>query len=340
MDQEEQGKQIRLTSTEIGQLWAQYMNDSASICMLSYFLEKAEDEEIKPMIAHALELSQAHVNNITAILTEEKNKLPHGFKMEEDVDLTAPRLFSDSYVLNFIQNMAKIGLTTYSASLSVAIRADITDFYMECLSETMQLYKMSKDLLLSKGLYTRPPFFPNLEELEYVETKGFILDLFGEKRPLQALEVTNLYSNFQRNALGAATVAGFSQVSKSKDATQFFLKLIGIAKKHAKAFGAKLEESNLPTPLSWGSDVTKSTDYTFSDKLMMFYTSQLISLSIGYYGTAIAQSPRMDLGTMYNKLVLEIQKISVNGANIMIKNKWMEQPPMAPDRIGLAKKNK
>ncbi|WP_096152954.1 MULTISPECIES: DUF3231 family protein [Bacillus] len=334
-----QGKQIRLTATEIAQLWTQYVNDSASICMLTYFLEKAEDAEIKPVIAHALELSQTHVKKATAILSEEKNKLPHGFKVEEDVDLTAPRLFSDSYVLNFVHNMAKVGLTAYSASLSVAIRADITDFYMECLTETMQLYKMAKDLLLSKGLYTRPPFFPNIGEFEYVEKQSFILDFFGDKRPLIALEVSNLYTNIQRNALGTVTLAGFSQVSNSKDVTQFFLKLIEIAKKHVKLFGEKLEESNLPLPLSWGSDLTESTSYTFSDKLMMYYTSGLMALSIGYYGTAIAQSLRMDIAIMYNRLILEVQKISENGAYLLIKNKWLEQPPMAPDRKGLAYKN-
>ncbi|MGM0873439.1 MAG: DUF3231 family protein [Bacillota bacterium] len=38
MEQEENGKQIRLTSGEIAQLWTQYLSDSASICLLSYFL--------------------------------------------------------------------------------------------------------------------------------------------------------------------------------------------------------------------------------------------------------------------------------------------------------------
>lgn len=336
---QEEGKQVRLTSTEIAQLWTQYMNDSASVCMLTFFLEKAEDTEIKPIIAHSLELSQAHLRKITEILIEEKNKLPHGFKLEEDVDITAPRLYSDSYVLNFIHNMSKIGLTAYSASLSASIRSDITEYYMKCLSETMELYKISKDLLLSKGLYVRPPFFPNLEQIEFVEKQSFTLDLFGEKRPLLALEVSNLYSNFQRNILGAATVMGFSQVSKSKEVTQFLLKLIKVAKKHAKSFGGKLEESNLPSPLTWDADVTESTTYTFSDKLMMFYTSALTSLSIGFYGTAIGQSPRIDIGAMYNKLILEVQMLSENGAYIMIKNKWMEQPPMASDRKGLAKEN-
>lgn len=339
LDQEEI-RQIRLTSAEMSQLWSQYMNDSASICMLTYFLEKAEDTEIKPIIAHALELSQAHIQKVTAILTEERNVVPHGFKLDEDVDLTAPRLYPDSYVLNYILQMAQIGLTTYSASVSYSARLDITAHYKECLSETMELYEMAKDLLLQKGLYQRPPYLSNLEHVEYVKKKRrFVWDLFGEKRPLTALEIANLNANIQRNALGEATLIGFSQVVKSNDVTQFFIKGIEISKSHIKSFGQKLESNNLPVPMVRG-DITESTDYTFSDKIMMYYTTQLIGLSVGYYGTSIAQSPRADLVTMYNKLTLEIQKYSEDGAGIMIKNKWMEEPPMASDRDELAKKNK
>ncbi|MCT2534763.1 DUF3231 family protein [Aquibacillus koreensis] len=336
---EEEGKQIRLTSAELGQLWTQYLNDTASICMLTYFLENAEDEEVKPVIGHALELSKTHIQKLTHIFTKEKHAIPHGFHIDEDVDLTAPRLYSDSYVLNFIHNMAKIGLIAYSGSLAVAVRADITDYYKECLDETMELYKTSKNLLLSKGLYLRSPYFPNLDHVEYVKEQGFVWDMLGEKRPLSALEVSNLYSNLQRNALGAATLIGFSQVAQDKDVKQFFIRGIDIATHHVKTFGKKLEESYLTVPMTWATEITDSTTYTFSDKIMMFYTSALIALSVGYYGTGLAQSPRVDLGVMYNKLSVKIQLYAEDGANIMIKNRWLEQPPMASDRDELARRN-
>ncbi|MDY0393434.1 DUF3231 family protein [Virgibacillus halophilus] len=227
----EQGKQIRLTSGEITQLCLQYMEDSASICSLSYFLEKAEDKEIKPIIEHALKLSQAHVQKINHIFTEEKYKVPYGFTVEEDVDLSAPRLYADSFVLTFIHQMAAIGLTTYATSLSFAVRSDITVYYKECLSETIELYEMSKDLLLSKGLYVRAPYLPNADEVEFVKKQGFLWDILGEKRPLIGSEVTNLYANIQRNALGSATLTGFSQVAQSKDVTSFILRCIEVAKK-------------------------------------------------------------------------------------------------------------
>lgn len=334
----DKGSQVRLTASEITQLWTQYLNDSGSICLLSYFIEKAEDEEVKPLIAYALELSQTHIQKLTLLFKEEKQAIPHGFKLEEDVDLQAPRLYSDTYVLNFLLEMATNGLTTYSAAVSSSVRADITEYYMDCLSETMELYKRSKELLLAKGLFVRSPFLPNLEDVEYVKKQGFVWNIFGDKRPLLAAEISNLFSNLKRNELGSATLTGFSQVAQSKEVTDFFVKGIEIAKKHINLFSEKLQEGDLPAPTTWANEVTSSTARTFSDKLMMFFTSGLIGLSVGYYGTAVAQSPRVDLGIMYNRLSVEVQLYSEDGANLMIKNSWLEQPPMAPDRDELVKK--
>lgn len=324
--------QIRLTAGEINQLWAQYLNDSASICLLTYFLNKAEDKEIKEIIEYALELSKSHIKTITAVLTEEKNVVPHGFKMEEDVDLTAPRLYSDSFVLNFINQTSKAGLTLYGAAVSTSVRNDIRTYYISCLTETMKLYQRTTELLLSKGLFIRSPNLPNLEKIEFVKKQWFILDVFGEKRPLAAAEVDNIFMNLQRNAIGVAILTGFCQVAKDKTVKKYFVKGLEIGNKHVQLFRGKLEESKLPAPMGWNAEITNSTTPTFSDKLMMFFTSGLISMSIGYYGTALSQSLRGDLTSMYNRLSLEIQLYSEDGANIMIKNGWLEQPPMASDR--------
>ncbi|MGM7719722.1 DUF3231 family protein [Metabacillus sp. Hm71] len=96
------GKVIKLTAAEISQLWSAYMNDSAAICQLAYFLNKVEDDDVKPVIEHALKLSQAHIGTLTDIMNKDKFPIPYGFKMEEDVDVNAPRLFSDHYVLQYL----------------------------------------------------------------------------------------------------------------------------------------------------------------------------------------------------------------------------------------------
>ncbi|WP_453996195.1 DUF3231 family protein [Bacillus nitroreducens] len=335
-----ENKQIRLTAGEIGQLWGQYLNDTASTCILTYFLEKVEDSEIKPIIQYALEISTSHVQKITSILKDEKYVIPKGFNIEEDADLHAPRLYSDSFVLNFLNQMSKVGLTSYAGSVGTSVRSDIKSYYMDCLKETMQLYDKTTELLLSKGLFIRSPSLPNLEKVEFVKKQRFMLDVFGEKRPLVATEVDHLFANMQRNALGIATLTGFSQVAKDKDVKQFFLKGLEIGTKHVKLFRGKLEEAKLPAPMGWDSEITNSTANTFSDKLMMFFTNGLIPLSIGYYGTAVSLSLRGDLVAMYNRLSLEVQMYAEDGANIMIKNKWLEQPPMASDRDELIRNKK
>jgi hypothetical protein len=68
---------------------------------------------------------------------------------------------------------------------------------------------------------------PNLEKVEFVKKQWFMLDVFGEKRSLTAVEVGNLFANLQRNALGVATLTGFSQVAQDKDVKTILFKRIG-----------------------------------------------------------------------------------------------------------------
>ena len=70
--------------------------------------------------------------------------------------------------------MSKVGLTLYGASVAASVRNDIRTYYMNCLTETMELYKRSTDLLLSKGLFHRSPNLPNLEKIEFVKKQWFM----------------------------------------------------------------------------------------------------------------------------------------------------------------------
>ncbi|WP_085994316.1 DUF3231 family protein [Oceanobacillus senegalensis] len=332
-----EGKE-KLTSSELTNLWTAYMNDSAAICQLTYFKTKCEDEEIKPVIHDALEVAQSHITKITEFLHEEKYPIPYGFHLEEDVDIHAPRLFSDLYVLNYLEQMGRIGLTSYSMCLSYSPRKDVYSFFSECLAEADKLLRKATDVLLSKGLYTKTPYLPIPDKVDFVKKQSFLTGYFGERRPLTGPEITNLYGNFQRNALGAATMMGFSQVAKNKAVSEFLLRGKKIAKKHCKTFGSVLSEDDLIAPLSLSSEVTDSTSFTFSDKLIMFYTTTLIALGIGYYGASMSMSPRRDIGIMYGKLNMEILLYAEDGANIMIDHGWVEEPPQTLNRDELARK--
>ncbi|MDV2582416.1 DUF3231 family protein [Alkalibacillus haloalkaliphilus] len=328
---------INLTSTEITNLWSTYINDSGSICHLTYYLNTVEDTEIKSVIQYALDISQLHVNTITEIFTQEGYPVPHGFKLNEDVDVNAPRLYSDTYILYMLNQFGKIGLNAYSMAIPVAVRGDVYSFFSQCLRESDNLIKKTNDILLAKGLYIRSPYLPKPESYDFVKQKSFLAGFFGEKRPLTGTEITNLYTNFQRNALGVATMISYSQVAQDEEVKQFLLRGKEMANKHCEIFGSFLKESDLPSPMTLDTEVTDSITYTFSDRKIMFYTTSLIALSVGYYGQSMSMSPRRDIGVMYSRLVAEILKYADDGAKIMIKHGWMEEPPRALDRDELAK---
>jgi hypothetical protein len=63
----------------------------------------------------------------------------------------------------------------------------------------------------------------------------------------------------------------------------------------------------------------------------------MIYAGIGNYGIAISESQRSDMVIDYSRLNAEILKYSEDGVNIMIANKWLEQPPLSLNREDLAK---
>jgi hypothetical protein len=326
----------RLTSAEISQLWTAYVNDTMAVCFLNYFLNKCEDTEIRDVVQYGLEISQSHIKKLTEIFQRENYPIPYGFTLEEDVDTTAPRLYSDSYVLVYMKQMGYLGMNSYSMATPLSARLDVYEYFSECLAETNKLHRIAKDVLLSKGLYIRSPYISKPKQVDFVKKQSFLTGWFGERRPLTALEIAHLYSNIQRNGLGIATLTGFAQTAKSKEVGRFMEKGAKIASKHIEIFGSIMREDRLPVPMTWDTDVTDSTVSVFSDKMMMFVTTALIAIGIGYYGTSIATSARRDLQAQYTRLNAEILQFSEDGANIMIENGWLEEPPRADDRQELA----
>lgn len=327
---------IKLTASEVSQLWTSYINSSMSKCLFTYFIGIAEDTELRPLIQHGLDLAEAHIQKLTAIFQKEGHPVPHGFHVKEDVNTSAPRLFSDNFILFFIYNMGIPALHFYALSKTLAVRSDIDSYFSECLLELKEYDTKAKSLLLSKGLFIRSPHIVPSEEVNFVKDQNWLDELFGKKRPLSAIEITNIFSNLQKNALGSATMMGYSQVAQSKEVGAFMIRGKEIAFKHMKVFSSLLEEDNLPVPMTWDIGITDSTVAPFSDKMLMFMTTSLTALSIGYYATSMATSMRKDLSLHYLRLSAEIASYAADGATLMIQNGWLEEPPLSADRDQLA----
>lgn len=322
---------IELSTSEIAQLWTTYMNDTLSSCMLQYFLQHVDDKQIEGVIEFGLSISQKHIKFLESLFEENGFKKPIGFT-KDDVNLNAKKLYSDSFYLYYLKNMATIGGNGYSLALGNSARLDIQQFFMECTQQTADLYHKAVSILLEKGLFIRPPQINLPDKVDFVYKQSFLTGWFGEKRPLTSIEIMNLFFNIERNDLGRSLLTGFYQTAQSKIVKEYLKRGAKIAAKHIEVFGSVLSESNLPTPMVWNSLPTDSTEQVFSDKLMMFHISALTAASTSHYGTSLGSSPRRDIGAHYVRLIAEIMKYGEDGANIMIDNGWLEQPPSATDR--------
>lgn len=107
---------------------------------------------------------------------------------------------------------------------------------------------------------------------------------------------------------------------------------------NVEIFSKRLIDDDLPAPMMSDSHVTDSTVAPFSNKLMMFHNTALIAIGIMVYGLAMSNSPRHDLGVMYARLISEISLYGEDGANLMIQNGWLEEPPQAANRQQLVKR--
>ena len=192
-------------------------------------------------------------------------------------------------------------------------------------------------LLLAKGLYVRAPYIEMPDKVEYIKKQSFLGSLMGQQRPLLAVEITNIYANVQTFALGKALLTAFSQVAKSKAVRQFFVRGRDIAAKHIEVLDTALHDSQLRSPMTWNDTVTDSVLAPFSDKLMMFHVAAIAAVGVTDYGASLSTCLRKDLALTYTRLAAEIGQYAEDGANLMIEQSWMEQPPQTVDRDALAR---
>lgn len=327
---------VKLTSAEIASLWGQYMADTMLLCVNRYMLNIVENRDIKSVIEYSIQLGEQHVNNIETVFSKENFPIPNGFT-EQDVNLDAPRLFSDEFYLYYLHEMAIHGLSGYGVSLPVSTRKDIRNYFTQCNVETMEVYNRTIDILLEKGLFERPPNISTPDSVDYIKDKSFKNGWIGERRPLTIIEISDIYFNLKKTILAKTLLIAFSQVTEIKEIRKNFTETIGLANKHIEEFNALLQENNLPVPSSYEDQVTKSTTSPFSDRLIMFHVGFLFQAAQGYYGVGMSVSMRPDIISQYEKIIIEVLKGASKHGDLMIKNGWLEQPPLSDDRKALAR---
>ncbi|MFS0906547.1 DUF3231 family protein [Priestia aryabhattai] len=322
---------VRLSSPEIGGLWGVYIQETMSVCLLNYFLHHLKDNEIKPILQKSLHISQTHITQIKDIFSKENIPLPDGFT-EEDIKLSARPLFYDLFALSFVYSMSRMGMANLGFVTSTVARSDVLAFFTNALNQATELYAESTTLMLSKGIYDRPPMITYPEKVKYVKKQSYIVAAVGKKRPLNAIELTEMFFNIERNYFSVLLCIGLLQVVKDKEIKNYIRNGMEISEKQINFFNDLLKKEDLLGTVPVSMEVTNSTVSPFSDKLIVALFHFLNSIDVTLIGHALSLSMRLDLATYYSNLIGEILIYAEKGFNIMVERQWLEQPPQAPNR--------
>ncbi|MDQ1912621.1 DUF3231 family protein [Paenibacillus sp. GD4] len=327
---------FKLASSEIGTLWGEYVNGTAVHVINQYMVSIVEDEKIKTLFEDAIKTFENQKQQITKFFENEGFHVPIGFTAESDLHQGAKRLFSDTFCLHYLHVMTLHGLLGHITSLSGSVRKDLRRFYGDCDNAGKEMYDKTIELLLEKGLFQRDPYFYPEESPEYVTGKNFLGGLFGNNRSLAATEILSLSLNLKKKILEKTITIAFSQITQDEEVRKFLTSTQDTTDDQIQALGNILREDNLPVPTSWETEVTISNDSPFSDKLMLYHVGFLMQASQAYHGVGLASAMRIDLAAQYERIILKNLAVTKDWFDLMTKNKWLEQPPLSPNRKMIA----
>ncbi|WP_102272292.1 DUF3231 family protein [Cytobacillus massiliigabonensis] len=332
-------KTSTLTAAEVSALWLQYLGDSMAICIYKYFLNIVENKEIKTILESSLQLAESHVLKITEFLNSADFNAPIGFT-ENDVNINAPRLFSDQFLLFYSYIMTIHGLSAYSLAITNLERQDLQNYFFECTTSSKELFQKIVELAKKQPKFTSVPSIPSPDMPQFMDSPGFIENLVGDKRPLSSSEISTLFFNSMKTGFINSLSLAFSQVAEQEDVRNFMLKNVKLAGKDVQSFDSILQQDHLPIPEKWDNEITDSTVSPFSDKLIMFHAGFLVNSALTYYGASIGASFRSDILLNYSKVFTHAMEAGAFSFNIMVKHGWFEKQPEAIDRKSLSQDSK
>jgi hypothetical protein len=321
---------IRLTSAELGNLWQLYMIESLLIPFKIPVIETCKDEEIRSLFQTALVMSQTYVKEIEKLYEKENHAIPIGFS-EKDMNASAPALFSDTFVLHYIHDMAKLGLRLIPQMMETTTRQDMLDILYVAYGDYKKLYQNSLTVLLSKGLYSRSASIPIPKKVELIKKQHYLAGWFGKQRPLNAIEIMHLHYTIHRNTISKTLLLGFSQVVKDKEIRQYMKRGVDITSQIISDLQAVLIKENINTPSTLDSELFDTTIPPYSKRLMLTHIATMGSGSIGIYGNALGTVSRKDIAAKIMIIIKDALQYSEDGVNLLIEREWLEKPPGLTD---------
>ncbi|WP_394234310.1 DUF3231 family protein [Niallia oryzisoli] len=318
----------RLTPAEISNLWNSYVGNTMGIYASRHFIATTQDEDILEMLKLAEKFAVEESIQSKHLLEKAGQPLPQPFD-ENDVNIQAKPLFIDNYIVLLKYSLAQAAMTVYALSLNTSTLADIRYFYKECLDNTAVLLNHCVDLMIKKGLNHPEVHIPTPKTIEKVENQKYLAGWFTNRRSINAQEIGLLVYNYHATEIHKEFIKGAAKITKSNELRRHFQQGVEMFQKQLNALQSVLSENGLPNLPTWESEILDIDISPFSDRIMHYKHSALTSQAAARYGAALSCVMRKDIGALYMRLMGETLLYGEDAANLLIKNKFLDQLPMA-----------
>ncbi|AXF56349.1 DUF3231 family protein [Salicibibacter kimchii] len=326
----ENREESRLTSAELANLWRLYITENLMYQFKTPLIDNCQDPDIRSAIEFSRAISEHYIVSIENIFRNENYPVPTAYS-ENDIHPQAPALFTDVFCLHFIHQGAQLGMSKIHEMMAVAVRQDVWEVLNQGANDFKDLYQQSLQLLLTKGLYSRPAFLPPEKESRFAENKHYVSGWLGNQRPLNALEIMSIHNTIIQNGISKAILRAFAQVINDKKLRDYLEKGAETASDIMRELEDWLIMENTNVTATLDSEILPTETPPYSDKLMMMLIANVGVGSLGVYGNALSTVFRRDLGLKFMHLMKDAVQYAQEGLHLVIDKGWMEVPPQFPD---------
>lgn len=321
-----------LSAAELSNIWSAYMENSMLAVMFQYFYELVEDKNIKEIVKEFLNNSEKNLEFLKGFFKMENMEVPHGFN-NDDIKLGTPKLYSDVSVLFICDSIIKLRFFVYPCALNDSLRKDVREFFSQNTDISKSIQDDLVSLMLSMGIYPRPPQVTVEKQADYIENKKYLKGLLGKTRPLNVAEITNLNRLLQNALFSRELLVSYAQIASEKDVSQYFVKGKDLAQSIYEDTRNILEKEDLTVSISGSFKCSESTVPVFSDRIMMFFLLTCLGVQCFYNASqGITTSLRTDISSGFARFAASMAAYFHEGIELMMEKGYLERFPQIIDR--------
>ncbi|TDL74910.1 DUF3231 family protein [Peribacillus frigoritolerans] len=310
---------------ELGSLW--YLKSSSNMInlLIKYLIETSEDTDLKNILNEMYKISTYQEQEATQLLSEEGYK-DTPFFSEDDIYSSTAKLFSDQLIIEILKHITSNGLRALAVQYVELTDYKVKNFYKKLLNDVIQLDFSLLKLLDEKDLLQNNSFSYKKAD----ERDGKLFKVAStQRRPLNAVELANMFSSLQCNNVGVALCIGFSEVVEDMDTKKFILEGKKLAFYQSASLSDIYRENGIPTTTGLEAHVNKVKKSPFSDKLMANLIMFLNPVGISNLQNAVVSSYKKDHIDSLKELIKLVEDYSEKGLKLLIRKNWFNEPPVS-----------